>query len=188
MVLIHASRRKINHKIYKIRQIEKIYVKPVGLWYAENELWLKIARDEMNKPYSLADDYFYKIELKYTDIDNPDKRRVLKISTNKDFDRFTFKYGGFLFHKYGKHKHIYILINWFNVSKDYGGIEITSYLKDRRRLVEKNKKKYEKKFMIKEESCAMLTWFTTFDIPSGCVWNPKAIKSFSEIDFSLEKN
>lgn len=181
MVLIHASRRKINHKIYKIRQIEKIYVKPVGLWYAENELWLKFSKKRLKYTYSLKNDYFYKIEPKYTDIDNPDKRRVLKISTNKDFDRFTFKYG---IVEDISNPSFFVLIKWHEVSKDYGGIEVTSEVKDRADLMGKIRRKYEKKFMYRGDGIYATTWFYLFDIPSGCVWNPKAIKSFSEIDFS----
>jgi len=168
MILIHASNKKIK-EIKTIKQPKK-GIKPIGLWYAENKLWLDFSAKILKKTYK----YYYIIRLNYTTLDYPNKHKVLKLSTTTDFDRFTFQYG-----------YIYnnglsfdcIFINWFLVSKKYGGIEVGPNVKDRRCLNNINITNQYKDHNLDVELGAC-TWFHAFDIPSGCVWNHYAIESF----------
>ena len=142
------------------------------MWYAENNIWLNFATNVLKKTYK----YFYIIELNYTTFDNPNKHMVLKLSTSEDFDKFTFKYGYIT-------KEIefdFIFIYWPKVIKKYGGIEVTSDIKNRRYINTPTVIEYYKKhnFNIKNDTSS---WFYAFDIPSGCVWNPKSIKTFTQI-------
>jgi hypothetical protein len=171
MILIHTTNTKID-KIKKIKQLDTT-IKPIGLWYAENKLWLDFATKVLGKTYK----YFYIIKLNYTTLDNPSRRKVLRLSTVKDFDRFTFKYG--YVHRQGP-LFDSIFIHWNKVSKKYGGIEVAKEIKDRRCIDSVAVINYYKKhgFKIETGSC---TWFYPFDIHSGCVWNPKSVKSFKQI-------
>lgn len=168
-MLIHTSNIKIK-KIYKTKQFDTI--KPNGLWYAENKLWLNFAMNILKKTYK----HFYVIKPNYTTFDNPDRQMVLELSTVTDFDKFTFKYG------YVKRGPTFdsIFIHWKKVAKKYGGIEVTSGVKNRRYIESKHDVKHYRKhgFDIKEGST---TWFYGFDIPSGCIWDPEAIKEKIEI-------
>ena len=56
-------------------------------------------------------------------------------------------------------------INWDQVSKDYGGIEICPYLKERDHY----------------------NWYSGFDVASGCIWNTKAIIKNSELIYEEKK-
>ena len=52
------------------------------------------------------------------------------------------------------------------VSKDYGGIEITPYLLERRKIDRYN----------------------TFDVASGCIWNNKIIKEIKLVYEKVDNN
>ena len=166
--MIHGSNRKISkNNINQIKQITTI--KPIGLWYAKDDVWLKFSKKVLEKNYK----YLYKVELYYTTFNKPDKNKVLRINTVKDFDKFTFKYGviseGSIID--------FVFIKWDKVSTNYGGIEVTANVKDRRYLESPEViKKYKKHNLEIKKENHPTSWYYGFDIPSGCVWNPKAIK------------
>ena len=82
------------------------------------------------------------------------------------------------------------MIDWSSVAKDFGGIEIIPFLESRYSnffTLGKTKpeidteilKKYEKNGF--DLSKGGVIWYDIFDIPSGCIWNPKSIKKFYQI-------
>lgn len=66
-------------------------------------------------------DHLYKLEVYYTNVDYKDKNRVLLLKSQDDFDKFTKKYGKLI----QKSAMTFVLINWKNVSNDFGGIEVS---------------------------------------------------------------
>lgn len=180
MILLHTSTKSIK-QLRKIKQHNICGFKPSGLWYAPNKTWINWCKENM--PSETCNYYyFYILKLLYTSLDFPNKNKILKISTVDEFDKFTFKYGCI--------SGSFIGINWHYVAKDFGGIEIIPYISERTGLVfyqsyknEPNKKKLIEKYIkhgfeIKNRT---LFWYSSFDIASGCVWNPKVVKKFSII-------
>ena len=174
MVLIHVSKQKI-HKPKSIKQIDKS-IKPNGLWYAPNIIWLNYMTNVLKKKIPK---YTYIIKLNYTDLNNKDKNKVLQIKNIDDFDNFTFKYG--YMHKTTVGTHI--MIHWEKVEHDFAGVEVIPFIKERTYLVNENAiKKYNKNgFKLKSNSYMQLTWLYGWDVDSGVVWNEKAIELFTQI-------
>ena len=136
--------------------------------------------------------YFYVVVPYYTDLTNPDSSRVLRIRNNNEFDEFVFTYAG-VYNLMGGHRAV--MVNWSIVEKDFGGIEIIPLLEDRERIqwqlpnkytekgikiLRKNKENIYDKY--KENGIDLngvnLFFYQTWDVASGCIWNPKAIKKF----------
>jgi hypothetical protein len=164
MLYIHTTNKKIN-KIKNTKQ-SKLYMKSNGLWYAKKDIWLNWSKHNMKKDYK----YLYSIKVYHTNFNNLDKTKVLLIKSVKDFTDFSIKYG-----KKENKTFDSILINWVNVSKDFGGIEI----KNIKKLSVPNNKLLNHFDMDKNNS---LLWINSFDIDSGCVWNKLAMDSFQEMN------
>jgi hypothetical protein len=76
----------------------------------------------------------------------------------------------------------------FALAKAYGGIEVMpfihSILNTRDKLDINVVKKYNAKFKFTKkvnDTTSLMFWLYTFDIASGCVWNPKAVGSIKRI-------
>lgn len=87
-----------------------------------------------------------------------DKSNVLVIKTAQQMKNFYKKY---------KNKDAWIsfggnddYINWERVAQEYDGIEIATYFWKYRHL---------------------FPWYYSWDVASGCIWNPKAIKSIKHV-------
>lgn len=125
--------------------------KPIGLWYSIGDAWYNLCK--RNNYY--IDKYLYELNIdNFVEYDGnayPDK--VLKL-LKKDMMKFNDKYitrSNFLIGG----------INWVRVANDYAGIEFSDY-------------------SFTDEECAnprFPNWWATIDIPSGCIWNLKVIKS-----------
>lgn len=167
-MLIHTSNEKLDiKKLNKVRQI--ITFKPIGLWYATNKEWINFSKNWASYKY------MYMIKLKYTTLDKPNSNSVLKITNKNDVIEFTLKYG--IIEKGYFDKMEYKNINWQNVEKDFGGVDVTElFLREAHFIQEYNT--YEYKIKLSDYD---ITWLNTWDVPSGCVWNPKAIKQFKLI-------
>ncbi|XWV26661.1 hypothetical protein QJ857_gp0399 [Tupanvirus soda lake] len=104
--------------------------KPRGLWYAPGKAWL----DWWRVNFDHDDDdickykYFYVIVPIYTTLDKPNVNCVLKIENVVQFDNFNFKYG---FCKIKDNDDCMIKIQWDEVARDFGGIEIIPWLEIR---------------------------------------------------------
>ena len=179
MSLVHLTNKELE-KIYHVKQTNKIGFKPRGLWYSPDEIWYKYYA-------SFSEDieykYKYNISLHYTSFRSKNKDKILKINDDKTFDLFTLKYGYFT--KSKATSSIFILIKWNDVSRDYGGIEIIPLITSRIRSYDvKIIKKYNNKFNFctnNDYRIELIFWLYTFDVPSGCVWNPKVIKEIKYI-------
>tara|TARA_B110000971_G_C19674803_1_gene348311 strand:+ start:9 stop:587 length:579 start_codon:yes stop_codon:yes gene_type:complete len=160
-------------KINNIKPHKKYnkYRKPHGLWYGFRHYW---GENLLLKMYFMDIDYnikkpnkiykvksLYKLTLKknsLTDINNPNKNKILSLKTKKDMIKFT--------KKYKKNQKIL----WYNVMNDYGGIEIPRYHK---KLHEYNLggplfSDDSKKKNIFDE---IREWYDGWDVPSGTIWN-----------------
>lgn len=178
--MIHFSKTKAT-KLTKVNQTGAEF-KPNGLWYSTDDKWIQYYTKNINKIKQCK--YIYKISIKYTTIERPNKNRVLKITNEKVFDEFTIKYG--YIRKAPMFEETYfMLINWSEVEKDYGGIEIIPLIQTR--MFESGssmpKNTYGEKFNFGESAGIMfwpklIFWQKSLDIDSGCIWNPKSISNF----------
>jgi hypothetical protein len=86
--MIHISNKQINN-IYCVSQTGLI--KPQGLWYANADEWLIFFAKYNEKIKECK--YDYELKLKYTELKKKNKNKILQISTENIFDKFTIKYG-----------------------------------------------------------------------------------------------
>jgi hypothetical protein len=131
---------------------QTISSKPSGFWYACNNEWLEWLKYEM--PQWIGK-YIYAVEL------NED--RVLKITNEREFSEFERNYKpserddpSSAYSAFGSLTYI----DWPKVAEEYGGIEICPY-------------------MFSKRNSSM--WYCPWDVASGCIWNPSAIKSLKLI-------
>jgi hypothetical protein len=177
--MIHFSCKEIE-SLKSVSQQDNTF-KPRGLWYSTDNSWIEFYKKNINRIYECQ--YMYKLKLHYTFFKNPDPNKVLKITNTKMFDEFTLKYGIVTQHKYIPFIY-FIDIDWEQAEKEYGGIEVVPLIQNRIKVQDtKVIKKYNKKFKfvkrgIKEKNAQIYFWQYVFDIPSGCVWNPKAVSKF----------
>lgn len=145
--MIFPIRNKIGpikyYNFYKKYEQQSYSHKPKGLWYSYYDEWYNWIIGEEMKDYLYK--YIHKIKLRkhaITNINKTNKNKLLSIRTLKDFNIFDKRYRGEGFK-----------INWKQVAKDYGGIEICPY-------------RQEKEFN---------SWYFSWDVASGCIWNINAI-------------
>lgn len=92
----------------------------------------------------------YKYEFKLVESD-----RLLKLSSAHELIEFTKKYP----YKYNNEpRYMRDYIDWMRVAEEYGGIIITPYIWECR---------------------LKLNWYYTWDVASGCIWDPSLIESFT---------
>ena len=175
--MIHFSKTEIT-KLHEVEQLPITNFKPFGLWYSTDDIWLKYYRKNISKEKVNQYQYMYRLRLRYTSIYKPNKNKILKITNKADFDKFTLKYGSLSKNNY------FILINWSDVALYYAGIEIMPLIESRMMSVDDPNvvSEYDEKFNLSKSTNiygqSLNFWQYTLDIPSGCVWNPKAIKKF----------
>lgn len=144
--------------------------KPVGLWYACGNDWYNFILYKMPKEYLQDHKYVHEIQLHrsiQTNINEPDKDKILIIKSFKDFFKFTDRYGYYLDGKEEiKSSDCEYLedyedsrIDWNQVSLDFGGIEICPYL----------------------EKVRYIKWYYGWDVASGCIWNTDLIRNIKLI-------
>lgn len=98
------------------------------------------------------EEHYYDVQLDYS--------KILIIDTFDKFKEFDTKYGVTQSSSYGDR-----YINWKKVSQDYSGIEICPY-----------------QYRAKNSMYLEYTWYITWDIASGCIWNKDAIKAIKPAD------
>jgi hypothetical protein len=148
--------------------------KPIGLWYAIGDSWYKFwyknHLEMKNLPKNIN---IFKLSIRKnsftTDIKNPNPNKILRIKTNDDVKLLTKLYRIKPYKKLtilDSNKNIYFdynIIDWKNFSKKFGGIEFNPYIHQVLNPVKNGKKGI------------IITWYSTVDIPSGCIWNLKPI-------------
>ena len=178
---------KIIKKLKSIKYKKNMkYFKPSGLWYSIKHYWLENLRLDMdydaidytqNNPeqeYNITNKYIYEILIKrndITDLNNPNKDKLLILKTHNDLINFTKKY---LQQKKTKNElkleKIWSKTNeidWYKVSTDYEGIEIPKFIKKSHVL-------YQKKYY-------NTGWYYGWDVPSGVIWNINVINDIKLI-------
>jgi len=118
---------------------QKVGFKPNGLWYSCGSAWDDWCRYEM--PERAKAPFLYQLEVNLP--------RIITIRNESDFKDFESKY---------KVPHVTGMgvIDWKAVARDYDGIEVCPYQKQRRMSSD---------------------WYYPWDVASGCIWGPGAFKS-----------
>ena len=151
----------------KIQSSSKIH--NYGKWYSIKHHWVKFWADIESDEDEDKDEYeikthLYELKLKQTsltNLKNPDFNKILVLKTKKDLVSFGKKYG---VNKPNNDTDIFFLkLNWNKIVKDFGGIEITvSQTSNIRRHPD-------------------TSWYSDWDIPSGCIWNTTLVKEINKI-------
>lgn len=158
-------------------------VRPRGLWYSLDRQWFEYFSKYSDEIKNCK--YVYKLKLRYIKNLIPDPKRILRINNEPIFDEFTLKYG--LVEKWDLSDVMYTIhIDWKKVAKDYGGVEMIPLLESRKRVRDKSiLQKYNSRFKftddVNKKDTTLYFWHIYFDIGSGCVWNPDALKKIKRI-------
>lgn len=97
-------------------------IKPKGLWYGFGTNWVDFVKDPVNQMLDrYAPEYFYKLDVATTSIQNYDQNKVLLLQTSEDLAEFQQRLG---FQRIGG----FLMGNWKKVSALFGGIEISDDL------------------------------------------------------------
>lgn len=132
-VRLHITQRGIPAK-RNIRQ-KSAEQKPSGLWYGVGLAWPKFVEEEELGIYESDQFYVYEFDIS--------KCNILKLTTFEEIMEFDKLYSVTL--RPGAK-----VIDWFEVSKKYDGIEFNPYV---------------------QEARMKFNWYYSLDIASGCVWN-----------------
>lgn len=122
--------------------------------------WVTIDGEKCWRTFCLQED-FRLSELENCYEISIDLSNILLINNNTDFDYFTRHYRGSDRYR-GK------MISWGEVAKEYKGVVISPFLWDR----------------------CHVTWYSGWDVASGCIWDTSAIKDFKlvrQFDYTLAK-
>jgi len=138
---------------------QQIDIKPFGVWYSWGGVWADyLAGSKWGRKRLEEYKCIFKIKI---------QGNVFRPRSQKEFIQFTERYGvlcsdikpnelsylkSFQRGDYKRFKHPF-LIDWFEVSKDYDGIDIRF-----------NRKADE-----------LFYWYNGWDLSSGCIWNESAI-------------
>ena len=146
--------------IKPLKKFDKLH-KPKGLWYGIRHHWADFESNKTSfvnkfsqKVYKINN--LFKLILKkdaFTDINNPNKNKILVLKKISEFDKFT--------NKYYQNK---IGIRWSDVMKDYGGIEIPKLIYNLHNFHLTD---------VKKDYSDIRNWYYGWDVPSGIIWNNK---------------
>jgi hypothetical protein len=164
---IIMAKRSLNKLNFPVRQRPGQYAlspKPAGLWYAVGSEWIDWCQSEM--PEWVGDKY-YRIEV--TD-------KVLKVDTLEKLRKFEENFGEveapYKFDTTIDHPMVInsqrreTMINWERVARQYAGIEIAPY---------------------RREFIQQYSWYSPWDVASGCIWDKSGIKSLKRIQLRRPK-
>ena len=97
-------------------------IKPMGLWYGFGTNWVDFIKDPVNQMVDrYAPEYFYKLDVATTSVENYDQNKVLLLETQADWETFRDKFG---FQRVGG----FVMGAWGKLPNFYGGIEISDDL------------------------------------------------------------
>lgn len=184
MVLLHISDSKIDQIVDAEQSPDgQPAFKPRGLWYSPNKTWINWAKENLDRTYNKSNAYYYALSFKYTTFDIANPNRVLQIHNDDIFDKFTFEYGKMVDFNSG----YMLLIDWYAVAMDFGGVEIIPLLEDRYNKLGNINKNRDLDTVTKyklhgfDMDNIRISYYDTWDIASGCVWNSRAIKKWKQI-------
>ena len=166
---VHVSFNKIE-TFYDTEQEDGNYFKPIGLYYAKGTEWLKFIQHDFDNEYLYikSDDiYIYEVvipsDMKISLTDEPTKKKILSLNTNKQLSDFCNKYEHLLNgRKTSRFGSFMSYIDWDSVSNVYSGINFDNYRKIEMDLFKGRLLKH--------------TWFMAWDVNGGCIWNVNDIR------------
>jgi hypothetical protein len=160
---LHIQANKYDRIVYSpkpitsFRNVKQIngssWAKPKGLWYACGDDWKRFLQSKHPQYASAVYNYKYLLDVNLN--------RMCVIRTKEEMEEFHRKYS-FRAEIYDR---VPNAIDWVAVSRDYEGIEICPYQ-------HKFRTKFKKEY----------SWYSVWDIASGCVWGSSAFKGVTEID------
>lgn len=156
--IIYKNKKEV--KIESIKPLKKFdgERKPPGVWYGIKHHWADfIDISSSNKVYKVKNLFKLNLNKKsFTDINKPNKNKILVLKKVSDFVKFT--------NKYKDQDKTNTKIKWFDVMKDYGGIENPKIIYNL----------HNWKFSdIKKDYSEIEAWYYGWDVPSGVIWNNK---------------
>lgn len=144
----HSPRRIKKLKNEKLDDLGVADYKPNGLWYSLGDSWLRFLEQESSYfSWSLHRIDSYKFVYRVT----VDPRKILRLNTPEDFEKFTDRFGVVLPSR-GREGNF--LINWQEVFVYHHGIEVRGC----------------------DDWMGKWLWFDGWDCASGCIWDSSAIK------------
>jgi hypothetical protein len=167
--------------LFKKIKYKQNWLKPKGIWYGLKHYWLDYYTNNYERKQTSKFKYngfIYKIKITteiFTTINLPNKNKILLIKSIKDLKAFEQLY---YYKKITKttnecqkflgEKVLYI--NWNQVTKDFGGIEINyNPWSNGQFLLNDNYKNY------------LPFWYSLWDVPSGCIWSYDLLKQIKFI-------
>lgn len=148
---IYFNGNKLNNEFFYTKhkkprlKLQTIHFKPSGLWYSCGIEWYVYFRDNLVSEKNEITKSVNKLIIDYS--------KIKMITTLEELLSFHTKYR--IRKKMDKD---YTFIDWKKVQKEYSGIQICPCL---RNLIPLSKKS--------------LRWYSSWDVASGCIWNPDAI-------------
>lgn len=142
--------------------------KPIGIWYSVGSDWIDWVAGNIDE---WKGKYLYALEVDDSQTaqvtDPPDPSKMLIIDSPRAMWDFNKRYSqASKYLKHYKTGEALREINWQQVQKDYGGIQIASPSGE-----------YFWDFRMRDE----FNWYYSWDVASGCIWNPELIQSAKQI-------
>ncbi|MCF8008126.1 MAG: hypothetical protein K9K32_00040 [Halanaerobiales bacterium] len=132
--------------------------KPNGLWYSFDNLWIDLCKEEMSYRISINDNIFL---LKLND------KNIYKIY---DYDSFIYFVETYIDNS-AEFDYEFQGIDWPLVCEKYDGIEIKNY------------------FTLRDDyGLDRFSWFSSLDVPSGCVWNLNIVEILKRYSYKEWEN
>ena len=165
--IIYNDKKEV--KIESIKPLKKFDKKrkPPGVWYGIKHHWAEFINEEFNSNKIYKVKNLFKLNLNknsFTDINKPNKNKILVLKKVNDFVKFT--------NKYKDSTKTNTQIKWSDVMKDYGGIENPKIIYNLHNWKFAN---------IKKDYSEIESWYYGWDVPSGVIWNNKVIHEIIKI-------
>ena len=180
--IISKNKEITLQSIVPLKSHNKI-VKPPGLWYGIRHSWAEwlfnldldiTCKNTSKEIYNVSN--LYKLIIKKestTDINNPNKNKILIIKKVIDFVKFTKKFSI----KDKNKKKFCTQIKWYDVMKHFGGIEIP--------ILNYKLHNYRTGIYYSQNNNDLYLdisgWYYGWDVASGCIWNNKVPHEITKI-------
>ena len=157
----HVSKTPISRIDNRFLVDSHLRDKPEGVWFTyEPNKWKEFYYGNVSDSY-----FMYEIVI--------DSTNIITLDTIDKINEFNLKYESdknIYKHEKDSNESVYSMIwtspNWFNVKKEYYGIEFPNY-EELKKDIDFNDVKNH--------------WLTFIDMNSGCIWNEKSVIDFKEI-------
>ena len=130
----HLSRHPATLQVVEVEQPVRAYDKPLGFWWEVDGDWRRWCAEESY----ITHGYLFAVDLGRTE--------VLRVCDASGLDSFAEAY----------RDPVSNWIEWHRVARDWDGVEIAPYLRERR-------------------MAGHASWYYTWDCASGVVWRPRGV-------------